>query len=81
MDKKSSLTQMKPLSYADQSNNERELPQNGNSSTKEEVLILPKASSDRAPKIGLVERFNFGLLPRFNLSLVARFNFGLPNII
>lgn len=45
MDKKSSLTQMKPLSYADQSNNERELPQNGNSSTKEEVLILPKASS------------------------------------
>ena len=36
---------------------------------------------DRAPKIGLVERFNFGLLPRFNLSLVARFNFGLPNII
>ena len=37
--------------------------------------------SDRAPKIGLVERFNFGLLPRFNLSLVARFNFGLPNII
>lgn len=37
--------------------------------------------ADRAPKIGLVERFNFGLLPRFNLSLVARFNFGLPNII
>ena len=37
--------------------------------------------TDRAPKIGLVERFNFGLLPRFNLSLVARFNFGLPNII
>ena len=34
--------------------------------------------SDRAPNLGLVERFNFGLLPRFNLSLVARFNFGLP---
>ena len=33
--------------------------------------------SDRAPNLGLVERFNFGLLPRFNLSLVARFNFGL----
>ena len=33
---------------------------------------------DRAPNLGLVERFNFGLLPRFNLSLVARFNFGLP---
>ena len=44
MDKKSSLTQMKPLSYADQSNNERELPQNGNSSTKEEVLILPNST-------------------------------------
>lgn len=40
-----------------------------------------EAIADRAPKIGLVERFNFGLLPRFNLSLVARFNFGLPNII
>lgn len=39
------------------------------------------SEADRAPKIGLVERFNFGLLPRFNLSLVARFNFGLPNII
>lgn len=34
--------------------------------------------TDRAPNLGLVERFNFGLLPRFNLSLVARFNFGLP---
>lgn len=34
--------------------------------------------ADRAPNLGLVERFNFGLLPRFNLSLVARFNFGLP---
>ena len=33
--------------------------------------------ADRAPNLGLVERFNFGLLPRFNLSLVARFNFGL----
>ena len=36
------------------------------------------AKADRAPNLGLVERFNFGLLPRFNLSLVARFNFGLP---
>ena len=36
------------------------------------------AVPDRAPNLGLVERFNFGLLPRFNLSLVARFNFGLP---
>ena len=34
------------------------------------------ASADRAPNLGLVERFNFGLLPRFNLSLVARFIYG-----
>ena len=40
--------------------------------------VVMNLSSDRAPNLGLVERFNFGLLPRFNLSLVARFNFGLP---
>ena len=70
MDKKSSLTQMKPLSYADQSNNERELPQNGNSSTKEEVLILPKANSwttvnfdlDFAVLIADIINFNRNLL-------------------
>lgn len=45
------------------------------------LYFADTGASDRAPKIGLVERFNFGLLPRFNLSLVARFNFGLPNII
>ena len=26
-------------------------------------------STDRAPNLGLVERFNFGLLPCFNLSV------------
>lgn len=41
-------------------------------------LSLACYLADRAPNLGLVERFNFGLLPRFNLSLVARFNFGLP---
>jgi len=41
----SSLTQRKPLSYANQSYKEREHSAIINSSTKEEVLILPKASS------------------------------------
>mgnify|MGYP003559994825 FL=1 len=45
MVERSSLTQRKPLSYADQSNKEREHSPSANSSTKEEVLILPKASS------------------------------------
>ena len=45
---------------------------------KAEILQEFLVKADRAPNLGLVERFNFGLLPRFNLSLVARFNFGLP---
>lgn len=45
MVERSSLTQRKPLSYADQSYKEREPSPSANSSTKEEVLILPKASS------------------------------------
>lgn len=45
MVERSSLTQRKPLSYADQSYMEREPSTSANSSTKEEVLILPKASS------------------------------------
>ena len=53
---------------------------------KEQIVLIPRvvtkgARPDRAPNLGLVERFNFGLLPRFNLSLVAHFNFGLPYII
>ena len=45
MVERSSLTQRKPLSYAYQSYKEREPSPSANSSTKEEVLILPKASS------------------------------------
>lgn len=45
MVERSSLTQRKPLSYADQSYKERKPSPSANYSTKEEVLILPKASS------------------------------------
>ena len=47
------------------------------SAVKEHIKVYTGIDTDRAPNLGLVERFNFGLLPRFNLSLVARFNFGL----
>lgn len=45
MVERSSLTQRKPLSYAVQSYKERVPSASTNSSTKEEALILPKASS------------------------------------
>lgn len=45
MDKKSSLTQMKPLSYADQSTNERGYSKCRDFNTNLERLALPKESS------------------------------------
>ena len=58
------------------SNKIRSLNQNFKARLKDKLGFT--LNPDRAPNLGLVERFNFGLLPRFNLSLVARFNFGLP---